>query len=80
MKIFIQHGISTEEYKVEYSDFDKIKQGILKRLGNIHVSKKAEKERFFIKEKIKETNTMDDFIFGIGTTRWRVWVEKEMEK
>jgi hypothetical protein len=22
---------------------------------------------------------MDDFIFGIGTTRWRVWVE-EMDK
>jgi hypothetical protein len=79
MKIFIQYGMITEEYKVEYNDFGRVKQGILKRLGNISASKRAEKERTVLKRRIKESSTMDDFIFGIGTTRWRVWVE-EMDK
>jgi hypothetical protein len=71
MKIFLQYGMITEEYKVKYNDFGRVKQGILKRLGNIHASKRAEKERTVLKRRIKESSTMDDFIFGIGTTRWK---------
>jgi len=41
--------------------------------------KRAEKEKTVLKRKIKEASTMDDFIFGVGTTRWRVWIE-EMNK
>lgn len=77
MNIFIQYGTTTKQYKVTYTDFERIKQGILKRLGNIRASNKAEKERDSFKKKIKDVNTMDDFLAGVRTKKWLVWVEED---
>lgn len=65
---------SIKKFEFEYNDIEELKTGILKRIGNIRGTNKAEKEKPELKRRIKACKSLEELVslFNYGVGSWEI--------